>query len=427
MKKHFARAVLAAALLCGTAGAAMVVTTTTAMAEEHVSRDVGVPLNDAVKAIQAKDYKTAQAKIAAADAVKDKSDYDKFKINQVKGFLAIQQQDYAAATAAYEAIVASPVFKDLKDPEKKSTLHNALLLSGQSKHWPLVIADAKQLETLKAMDDKTYTVLAQAYYFTNDYANAQTAAQQAVALSKAAGQRPSKAALEIIMSAQAKSKDQAGAVKTMEQLALNYGGANNWAQLVDNALATKGIRNRDAIYLYRLLFFSNAKAASGDYGDAASIALRMGYPVEAKAILEKGLASGMSHSRRERNLMSQARNGARLDKSGLRGIEREAERSKYGTKDILLAEDYWGYGRYADAAAAAKRGLSKGHLRDTGEGNFILGISLVATGKYAEAQDTLAKVDGSTARAEAAHLWSLYAQYKSKTAAAAAPAPAPTQ
>ena len=76
------------------------------------------------------------------------------------------------------------------------------------------------------------------------------------------------------------------------------------------------------------------------------------------------------------------------------------------------------------------RGIAKGGVKDPSEGHFILGIALVAQGKYAEARTELAKVDGSAARAAGAHLWDLWAQSKIKAAApapAAQPAPADQQ
>lgn len=424
MKKHFARAVLAAALLCGSAGVTMMATTTTAMAEDKVSRDVGKPLNDAIQAIQTKDFKTAHDKIAEADAVATKSDFDVFKINQMKAYLAIQEQDYGTATTAYESMIASPSFAGQPDADKVTTLHNGILLSGQAKHWPQVIADAQQLEALKVADDKTYAVLAQAYYFTNDYANAEKVAQQSIDASKAAGKQPEQAALEIIMSAQAKSNDQAGALKTLEMLASNYGQPGDWAQLIDHALGTKGIKELDALYLYRLRFLVGADSEGDDYTIAAGIALHAGYPAEARSILEKGLAAGkISNSGKVAEQLSQARAGARADEGSLSAIASAAERSKSGEQDVKLAEDYWGYGRYADAETAARRAVSKGGMKNPGEGNMVLGMALAAQGKATEAQDALTKVDGSEASAVAAHLWDLYAQYKAKVAAAPAPAP----
>ena len=423
MKKQFARAALATVLLCSSAGAVMMVSTTTAMAEEKVSRAVGTSLNDVLAAVQAKDFKTAHDKLAEADAVADKSEFDKFKINQIRAYLAVQESDYATATTAYEAMLASPAFAGLEEGDKKSTLHNGILLSAQAKHWPQVIADAQQLEALNAADDKTYAVLGQAYYFTNDFANAQTAAQKSVDMAKAAGQQPQQASLEIIMSAQAKSNDQAGALKTLEDLAVNYGGASDWAQLIDHALGTKGINELDALYLYRLRFMTGATTEADDYTIAAGIALHAGYPAEAQAILEKGLADGkISRGGKAGEQLSQARAGARADEASLKAIASAAERSKQGEQDVKLAEDYWGYGRYGDAETAARRAISKGGMKDPSEGNFILGIALTAQGKTAEAQAALAKVDSTPARAKAAHLWDLYAQHKAKVSASAAPA-----
>ena len=430
MKKQFARAALAAALLCGTAGTAVTITATTAMAaEQHVSRDVGEALNDAIKAAQAKDFATATAAIQKADAVTDKTDFDKLKIDQIKGFIAIGQQDYPAATTAYEAIVASPAFAGLEDAEKKQTLHNAVLLSAQSKHWPQVISETTRWRNSARSTTRAYAVLAQAYYFTNDYANAGQAAQKSVDAATAAGQKPEQAALEIIMSAQAKANDQAGAMKTLEMLAVNYGGASDWGQLIDHGLSVKGITELDALYLYRLRLATGAETAADDYTIAAGIAQHQGYPGEAMNILEKGLSTGkLSRSGKVASLLSKARDGERADKAALKSIAAAAARSKAGEQDVKLAEDYYGYGRYDDAVAAARSGIAKGGIKDPGEGHFILAISLLGQGNITEARAELAKLDGSPARDKAAHLWDLYAQRKAKLAAPAqAPAAAPAQ
>lgn len=427
MKKQIARAALAVALLCSTAGAAIVATSTAAMAEDHVSRPVGEALNAAIKAAQKQDWATANTQIAAAEKAAS-SDFDKYKTNSIKAYLAIKQNDLASATAAYEAMIASPAFANVDPKEQQQDLHNGLLLSAQAKHWKLAASYGQRLEKLNAMDQKTYTVLAQAYYFSNDFTNAKQAAQKAIDLAKAAGKKPDEAALEIVMSAEAKNNDQAGAKKTLEELAATYGDPGNWGQLIDIALGTKGIKDMDALYLYRLRFFANAKGTLTDYADAAALALHLGYPAEAESDLEAGFAKGASRRGRAAALMSQARSGARADRRSLRQIAAAAKRSKYGEQDVKLAEDYWGYGRYADSQAAAERGIAKGHIKDHGEGQFILGISLVAQGKYSQARTALAKVDGSTARAQAAHLWDLWAKYKmSQTSTPASAAPASQQ
>ncbi len=431
MKNHFARAVLAAALLCSSAGVAMMLSPSVARAADEakkptVSRDVGSALNDAIKAANAKDFKTAAEKIQAADAVSDKTPYDELKINQIRAYVAIPQQDYKTAMAAYNAMVASPAFAMLEKNEQLSTLHNAVLLNGQNKNWPQVITDSKMLEQMMAMDDKLYPALAQAYYFTNDFTNAEQTARQLIQSQSANGGKPDKFALEILMSAQAKTNDQAGALDTLGQMALYYSEPSDWGQLIDHGLGTSGMTELDGLYLYRLRFLSGATSSSDDYTIAAGIALHNGYPAEAEADLQKGFDSGkLQNTGKVATQMKEAQQGARTDEHQLSSIAAAATRSKTGEQDVKLAEDYWGYGRYADAEAAAREGVAKGGLKDPSEGNFILGISLVAQGKYSDARPLLQQVDGSAARSTTAHLWDLYAQSKMLQAGTAASASAP--
>ena len=428
MKTQFARTALAAALLCFTAGAAVTIATTAAAASDKkdkgpsVSPKVGIALLKAQKAMKSNDLDALQKAIDEADAVPDKTDFDVFEINQFKGALGIQKKDYPAAAAAYKAMINSPSFDSLTDDNKIVTLRNAAALGGMVKDWQQIISAYTQLEKLNAMNGKYYAALSQAYYLENDFPNAAKAAKKSVDLTDAKGETPDKTALQILLSAQVKNNDQSGAMETLEKLAVYYGDPGDWGQVIDNGLATKGMSELDALYLYRLRFAVGAKSAGDDYTVAAGIALQKGYAVEAEKILEKGIAAGaLSHGRAAHQL-SEARSGARMDERSLKTIAAAAARSKSGEQDIQLAEDYWGYGRYGDAVTAARAGLSKGGLKDRGEGEFILGISLLTEGKIDEARQIFAKLDGSDARAHAAHLWDLYAQRKQFLANPPAPA-----
>jgi tetratricopeptide (TPR) repeat protein len=99
---------------------------------------------------------------------------------------------------------------------------------------------------------------------------------------------------------------------------------------------------------------------------------------------------------------------------------------KYNAK---LAEALYSYGMYPEAEAAAKLAMSKGGNPDPSEAPMVLGQSLVAQGKYAEAIAAFGQVQGGgPATARITRLWEDYAKVKqnppSTTAAAAAPAPA---
>jgi len=421
MMKNFARAAFAATLLCASAGAVSL--GSPALAADKVSSSVAKPLSEAQKLANAGDIAGAKAKIAEAQAVSDRTPFDDYKINQFVGFVAIKQSDYATAATAYETMADSPA---MPDEDKKDTWHNACLLSSQAKHYQKAIAYCAQLGTINALDDQTTATLAEDYYFVNDMPHAQQYAQQSINSSKAAGQPPNEAALQIVMSAQAKQNNQAGAEETLEQLALTYNGADNWSQLIDVTLGTKGLKDQDALYLYRLRLLAGAMSHPDDYTTLGSVASLLGYPTEAVAVLQQGITSGKITSGQAADTLNKARRDAATDERSLPGIAAAADRSKTGEQDVKLGEDYWGYGRYADAEAAAQRGIAKGGLKDPGEGPLLVGAAQVAQGKYDEAVQSLSQVGGSDAQKKTAHLWSIYAQAKKKqTQPAAAPTAAP--
>jgi len=58
---------------------------------------------------------------------------------------------------------------------------------------------------------------------------------------------------------------------------------------------------------------------------------------------------------------------------------------------------------------------------------MLVGAAQTAQGKYAEAIQTLSQVTGSEANTRTAHLWSLYAQAKQRTASATPAGQSPTR
>lgn len=419
MKNILARTALAAALLCSTAGAVTMLSASPAYAEEHVSKAVGKPLNDAIKAAQAKDWAGANAAVAEAEAGAS-TDFDKLKINQIKAYIAVSQKDYAAATTLYELIIVSPAFGSLDPKDQQEGLRNALLLATNAQHWPQVIAAAERLQKLAPLDALALSNLAVAYYNTKDLDKAKETAQKSIDMDKAAGKQPEQAALQIMMSAQASNNDQAGALATLEQLAIDYGNPADWNKVIETAFSTPGITELDALYMYRLMFQIGANPEADDYTSAAGIADHAGYPAEAMAILNAGLSAGkISRGGRVSELLGKAGPGEAQDRKLLPQLVKLADAAKDGKQELALAEDYWGYGRYADAVTAGQAALTKGGLKDPGEAHFIIGICLVAQGQYAQGIDALSNAGAAPARAKAAHLWTIWAQRKMKAAPAA--------
>jgi hypothetical protein len=421
MKKYFAPAALAAALL-GTAAQAQMggpAPSSGPKPQSHqsagkVGKAVGEQLNAAQKAMAAKDTAGALAAVKAAQALPDKNEYETYVVNKFLSIVEINVQDYPAATVAAEAAADSTA---MPDEDKADMYHNALLLSSQANQFPKAIAYGQALEAIGKLDDVTEAMLAVAYYQSKDEANAEKYAQMSIDASKAAGKSPQQNALIIQTNIEGKKNPNA-ARQGVEQMAVNSNDPEEWNKLIDDALSHKGVKPIDALYLFRLRYIVGGMK-SEDYTILATLASQMHLDKEAATVLEQGISSGKITAGQAGSMYNAARNNAAKDAGILSAVAAAAEKAKTGQDAARLAEDYWGYGRYADVETTARLASSKGGLKDASEASMLLGMAQTAQGKTSEAQATLGSVSGDQGRTRAAQLWALYAQAKGKAAGAA--------
>jgi hypothetical protein len=383
-----------------------------------VSAPVGKLLQPAQAAMQANDFAGALVLIKQAQALPDQTPFDTYTINNFLANASIGLKDYDTADTAYEAMADSPA---LPDADKQTTLHNATLLAAQAKHYDKTIKYGTAYIALGGPPDATIiSTLAQAYYFTNDFANAEAMAQKGIDATPA-GEAPNRGALEILMGAQIKAKHQDQAAETLEKIVTYYDDADEWSQVIDFSLGVHGIKDVDAVHIYRLRMASKASGSPEDYTIAASLALSVGYPVEAEAIMQAGLAAGKVNQGTKP--FAEASQRAAADRKTIAGFDGIAKKAATGELDLKLAETYIGYARYADAAEAARRALQKGGPKtDANEANMVLGEALLMQGMTADAVTAFNNVkNASPGMTKAQHIWLLYANRKT---AAAAPAPA---
>lgn len=411
----FALLVLGAVSASGTSGFAA----EKPAAAPVVSKPVGVLLDTARKQMIANDYVAAKSTVLQAQALPGRTATDDYEIQNFLGNIAIKLNDHASAEIAYEAMAESSA---MPDSEKAATFRIATLLATEAKHFDLGIKYGKAFIALGGPpDDSVLASIAEAYFYTNDFANAELFGKRAIA-APLLGKFPNQGALDAVFASQLKLKKDADALKTLELMVTYYNDPTSWGQLIDVALGTKGIKDIDALDLYRLRLASKADAHAEDYTLMAALALTNGYPVEAQSILEMGITSGkLTNSGKVAAQLTEARGRAAKDRASLAAFEAGAIKSASGELDVKLAETYFGYGRYEDAVVAARRGLGKGGAKtDPDEANMVIGMASAMQDKSAEAQAAIGNIkNGSDAMMKAQHLWSLYAgrQYAPTAAA----------
>ncbi len=386
--------------------------------QQTVSKDVLKPLVAAQKALQEKDWATALTHIHEAQAVPVRTPVDDYNINVFLGSAAIGMKDYATAAPVYETLADSPA---LPADQKVSTLGNALLLSSIANHWANVTRFGEELEAMGPLDEKFSAPLAMAYYNQGDMAKALAVAKRSTDAAAAAHVVAQQQIIDLVLRIQVKQNDLAAASATLETLVTNYSAPEYWAEMIDIAFRTPGLRDIDALDLSRLRLAADATTPESDYQMMARITTDLGYPGECVAMVEHGISKGVVGAGGPiAPLLATARQKEIEDKRSLPSFDAQSRARKTGDYDVKLAETYYGYGRYAEAEEAARRAIAKGGLKDPGEGPLVLGMSLTLQGKGAEAAQVLDQIKATPTEQKIAHLWSLYAQRKSPPATAAA-------
>jgi hypothetical protein len=388
--------------------AATVLAISSAQAADAPKLSSGVQKQLAVaqKANGTQDWGAMKAALDAANQVSGRTDYDNYMIAEFTLAMDAGMKDYAAAAVAAQAMADSPA---QPDAEKAKNLRNALSLSLQIKQFDKALLYAKALAATNPTDLNNQNMIAQAYYFGKDYADAQTATQKIVDATVAAGKKPDRNTLELLLNAQVNLKNEEGAEKTLETLVANYNDPHDWGQMIDVAFSTKGLRDIDANWLGRLLFLSGADVSASDASMIGVTASHLGMLGDALAAQQHG-GTGFTDPKAASD----------KDKATIKAQITAGQKAN-GQYNVKLAEALYSYGMYPDAEAAARLAIQKGGATDPSEGPMVLGQSLVAQGKYDDAIAAFGQVTGGgPATPRIVRLWVDYANIKKNPPAPAA-------
>ena len=369
-----------------------------------LSDRVASHLQDAQAAAKKGDWAAAKTAVDAAAAARSNA-YDDYQIARMTIAVDVNNKDMEGAAKAAQAAADSNA---QEEKEKVSNANVALELSMAAKQYDQASKYAKILQASKTTDPKILANIANAYYFSNDFTDAKALAQAQVDADKKAGRVPDHNALMVVMSADAGLKDEAGAESTLEELVLDYNQPDDWAQMIDIAFGTEGLRDVDAIWLGRLLFLTGAPVSQNTGNMIGSIAGHLTFFGDAVNAKSHGAVVDPDPGPR-----------ADADKKSI-AEQIAAEDKQNGTYSGKLAEALYSYGMYPEAEAAATKAIAKGGNPDTSEAPMVLGQAQTAQGKYDDALASFGKVTGGgPATARINKLWVDYVTVKKHPPAAA--------
>lgn len=260
-------------------------------------------------------------------------------------------------------------------------------------------------------------VLADAYKRTNNPQAAAQLAARELAAAKAAGTKPSEMALRSGLQAAYDAKQAPQSYELATDLVKYYPAPTSWNTSISVVRALAKLPAQENLDLMRLMARANAMMARDDYVEYVQNADPRRLPGEALKVVDAGVAAGKLPAGDPFVVEARQIANGRLsaDRAALASQERDARAANAnGTVISGAADAFLSYDQPAKAEELYKLALTKPGV-DKARTLTRLGIAQIDGGKYAEAQQSFAQVDGI--RAPIAKLWAAYAASKAGGAA----------
>lgn len=387
-----------------------------------VSKAVSKFLQDCKKGLDAKDWKAAIPPCEQAAAVPEATDYDKYLTQRFLAVAYLNTGDRAKAGAAFISVVKNPA---TPAEDRDSLIAPAMSLASEANNNAQVIELGQIAIQNNVKNPDVWNALAAAYYQSNDGPNAITYAQKGIDAANAQNKVPPYGLYQILAFSYDKAKDRQNEVKAFELMARDYGKADDWRYLLDFSLeilpaGNKAARQIAALDIYRLRLVVNAAWQGQNFLEAEDAAHTIRSWGDSRQFLQLGIQQGAINAAKVAPVMNQINSDAKKDEPILPTVEKTA---KSGKDLANVAEAYYGYARYADAARVAQKAIDAGGPT-VAEAKLVLAMSQVRQGNETAAKQTLTGFQGDPSLVRAAALWNLYLDRRYGKAAAAPAAPA---
>lgn len=381
--------------------------------KQTARQQIGEPVQQAEQLFKQKKFKEALEKLQAADAVPDKTPYERYVIEATRAAVLLNSGDDAGATKALEAVLATGILA----PQDALIRVEALVqINYRLKNYPQVIDYANRYERDGGSDEGVRLLQAQAYYLQNDFPNAAKTIRVVLQNDEKQGKRPEENLLLMLLNSEYQQKNESGRIAVLETLVANYPKPEYWTDLLSAIEKKPGFASRLTLDLDQLMAAVGAMKTADDYMQAAQLALLAGLPGDAKSLLDKGYAAGVlgqgAGADRQKRLADMAKSQSSDDLKSLGQLGAEADAAAGGLAWVKLGDAYASYGQLDKAIAAYQKGLQKGRLQNGDDAKLHLGIAYLLSGQKAKGAETLGAVTGTDGARDLAQLWLLQSGVK---------------
>ena len=378
---------------------ALVMLPTASYAADTLRPDVAKPLNAAQDLYRAHKYKDALTKIAQAAAVPDKTPYENYMVEEMRGAAAIAAGDTGTAAQAYETLLNSGKLTG-EDEQRTSAALAGIYF--QEKNYAKAIAVAQRYLKAGGADPEMRVLLVQSYYLSNDCTSVVNQLKAGIDAEVRAGRTPDESQLNLLGTCAQRVKDEATYRSTLEKLVAYHPKPSYWDDLFQAIRSKPGYSSRLEVDMYRLRRATGSFASADDYMQMTELSIVAGTTAEAKQVIDQGFTSGAlghdAQADREKRLQALAakRAAAPVDKANpVAPID--------AGFNLVFA------GQVKPGLAMMEDAIAKGGLDHPDEAQLHLGVAYYVAGQKARALQVFHAVKGSDGSADLARLWLLVA------------------
>ncbi len=359
--------------------------------------------------MDAKNYGEVKNRITQAEAFPDKTPYETYVLNRMKLSLGTSTGDDQMAIGALEAILASG---KLPDADKGNFTQALATMYYNAKNYPKAIELYKQIQASGKSTDQINSALIRSYYLSGDYASALKAQEPVLQAVEQAGKTPTQEDLRLYASAANKVKDDAAYLRGLEKLAAYYPTDDFWTDLINRGIVRKpGFAEANYTDVLRLEFAAVKQMSPEAYTELAELALRDGFPSEAKKVVDAGFAAGVlgagGNAAKDRQLRDRATKEAAADVKNIATGEANAAKAKAGTGLINLGWAYVTMDQFDKGIPFIQQGIAKGGLKSPDEAKLRLGMAYAKAGQKDKAIQTFQEVKAGGGLSDTAKYWIL--------------------
>jgi tetratricopeptide (TPR) repeat protein len=379
----------------------------------QTSQKVGVPLQAAIAAIEKKDFEAALKKVDEADAAPKKTDFDQFKIDDIRAYVYVSQGKISPEVVAhYEKSLTTPEYLS---PEIVSVrLQQLAIWAFKANDYTKAIDFGNRQLALHPEDLATLNLVALSKYNSKDYKGALASFDLAIAAREQAGGIPDEQWLRLVPSCASQFNDQARYENGFGKLVRYYPKPEHWEKLLNRVLDVEK-NDLAMLYVFRLMSDVGVLNTSVSYLEYADHAVENAMPAEALTALEAGFEKkvlGVNDKEKatEQQKLADVKRKAQADKAQLPEIEKEAASAKGAASGQLTAGlglAYFSFGMYGQAVTALDAGIKKGGLKNIDDYRMVLGISQLRTGQKELARASFQSVPATSPLARVANLWAI--------------------